>query len=284
MQAYTTLIDPANLEAMLGHSHWVVVDCRFSLADTEKGRRSWKESHIPGAVYAHLDEDLSGPGQPGAGRHPLPSVKKAARTFGQWGIGEDTQVVAYDDMSGAIAARLWWLLQWLGHEKVAVLNGGWTRWQAEGRPESSEKPKVTVRTFEPHPQAEFLIELRELKSRQASGDIRMLDARAPERYRGEEEPIDPVAGHIPGAVSAPHMAVVDGAGNWLSPDDLKTHFSTLLAGTPAEDSVCYCGSGVTACRNILAMQHAGLSRPRLFAPSWSGWIENPDHPVATASS
>jgi thiosulfate/3-mercaptopyruvate sulfurtransferase len=234
-----------------------------------------------GAVYAHLDEDLSGPGKPGAGRHPLPAPKKAARTFGHWGIGEGTQVVAYDDMSGAIASRLWWLLQWLGHEKVAVLNGGWTRWQAEGRPESAEKTKTVAKTFEPRPQPGFLIELDELKSRQAAGNIRMLDARATERYRGEEEPIDPVAGHIPGAVSAPHMAVVDKEGNWLPPAALETHFKTLLGEVPSEESVCYCGSGVTACRNILAIQHAGLGRPRLFAPSWSGWIANPEHPVAT---
>ncbi len=279
MQPYTTLIDPSALEAMLGHPDLVCVDCRFSLAEPQQGRRQYDESHIPGAVYAHLDEDLSGPGDAVAGRHPLPDPDRAGRTFGGWGIGAQTQVVAYDDMSGAIAARLWWLLQWLGHERVAVLNGGWQRWQAERRPESKDKPRPSPRTFHPQARPDWLIDVDELKGLHGRRDAIVVDSRTPERYRGEREPIDPVAGHIPGAVNAPHTAVVDAHGNWLRPDRLRGHFEAILRGRPARQAVCYCGSGVTACRNILAMQYAGLGHARLYAPSWSGWIADPSNPV-----
>lgn len=278
---YTTLISCKKLQQYLGRPDWVIVDCRFSLADTESGRRAYAQSHIPGAYYAHLDDDLSGSIIPGkTGRHPLPSVEAAAKLFSSWGIGPRTQVVAYDDMSGAIAARLWWMLRWLGHDQVAVLEGGWPAWQKAALPTDDQSPlkknegrfiaKVQNRLFA---DADFVEQVR------LDPQYRVVDSRTSERYRGEKEPIDPIAGHIPGALNYPHPGNVTPDGNWLSSENLRTRFQNLLGDTPSENVIFYCGSGVTACRNLLAFKHAGIGEGKLYAGSWSEWITDPKREI-----
>jgi len=279
--AFTTLIDPETLQRHLEHPDWVVVDCRFSLSDPEYGRRAYREAHIPGAVYAHLDEDLSGPIVPGrTGRHPLRDPEQLARKLGGWGIDNRTQVVAYDDAGGAFAARLWWLLGWLGHDAVAVLDGGWPRWVREGRPVRGGIETRTPRTFVPRIRPERVVSADEVLQHLHDPAWRLLDARAPARYRGEQEPIDPVAGHIPGAVNAPFAENLTPDGTFRPSEQLRQRFEALLGDVPSERVVCYCGSGVTAAHNLLAMAHAGLPGARLYAGSWSEWITDPRRPVA----
>lgn len=279
--AFTTLIDPETLQAHLEDPDWVVVDCRFSLSDPAYGWQAYQKAHIPTAVYAHLDEDLSGPMVPGrSGRHPLPDPDQLAQKLGAWGIGSCTQVVAYDDAGGAFAARLWWLLGWLGHDAVAVLDGGWPRWIGEGRPIREGVEQRPPCAFTPRLQPERVVTADDVKQRLHDPAWRLLDARAPERYQGVQEPIDPVAGHIPGAVNAPFSENLTSAGTFLSPERLRQRFAALLGGVPPERTICYCGSGVTAAHNVLAMTHAGLPGARLYAGSWSEWITDPRRPVA----
>jgi len=283
--AFTTLIDPETLQAHLDDPDWVVVDCRFSLSDPAYGRRAYQDAHIPGAVYAHLDEDLSGPIVPGrTGRHPLPDPDRLAQKLGAWGIDNRTQVVAYDDAGGAFAARLWWLLGWLGHDAVAVLDGGWSRWVREGRPVRSGIETRSPRTFVPRIRPERVVSADEVLQHLHDPAWRLLDARAPARYRGEQEPIDPVAGHIPGAVNAPFAENLTPDGTFRPSEQLRQRFEALLGDVPSERVVCYCGSGVTAAHNLLAMAHAGLPGARLYAGSWSEWITDPRRPVARGAA
>ena len=268
---FMTLIDPDALRPHLGDDTWALVDCRFALDDPARGRRAYQAGHIPGAVYAHLDDDLSGPVEPGVtGRHPLPDPETFAERLGRWGIDNETQVVAYDDAGGAIAARLWWMLRWLGHQAVAVLDGGFQRWQARGYPISMHPPEPEPRLFVPHPRPELLADADDAAG--AVPERILLDARDAARYRGAVEPIDPVAGHIPGAVNAPFKENLDADGCFLPPDALRERFDRLLDGRDAVEAICYCGSGVTAAHNLLAMRHAGLGDARLYAGSWSHWI------------
>ncbi len=279
--AFTTLIDPETLQAHLEASDWVVVDCRFSLSDPAYGRCAYRGAHIPGAVYAHLDEDLSGPIVPGqTGRHPLPDPDRLAQKLSAWGIDDRMQVVAYDDAGGAFAARLWWLLGWLGHDAVAVLDGGWLRWVREGRPVRSGIETRPSRRFVPRLRPERVVSADEVMQHLHDPAWRLLDARAPERYRGDQEPIDPVAGHIPGAVNAPFAENLTPEGTFRPPEQLRQRFEALLGDVPPDHVVCYCGSGVTAAHNLLAMVYAGLPGARLYAGSWSEWITDPRRPVA----
>lgn len=279
---YTTLISTTVLANHLTDPDWALMDCRFSLDDPERGRRDYQPAHIPGAVYAHLNEDLSGPVIPGrTGRHPLPEVEVIAHTLSQWGIDASVQVVAYDDAGGSIAARLWWMLRWLGHDAVAVLDGGWPQWQREGRPVRSGTESRAPRTFVPHPQPHLLASTSEIESSLLDHTSRLLDARAVERYRGEVEPIDPVAGHIPGAISAPFTENLNPDGCFRSPEEIRARFQALLREAPIDRVICYCGSGVTAAHNLLALAHAGLGDARLYAGSWSEWITDPHRPIET---
>lgn len=281
----SALISCAELQDKLDRADWAVVDCRFALDDTKRGRRAYPLNHIPGAIYAHLDEDLSGPVTKGVtGRHPLPRVETIAATFSSWGIDEHTHVVAYDDSGGAIAARLWWLLRWLGHDRVYVLDGGLAAWEREGRPLRSGIESRTERTFQPKPRDEMIAECEVVAQRRLDPDWKVIDAREDRRYRGEFEPIDPVAGHIPGAVNAPHPLTVGTDGRYRSPEDLRRHFEALLGGTSPGRAIVYCGSGVTATRNLLAMVHAGLDGARLYPGSWSEWITDPSRPIATGET
>jgi len=278
----STLIDPTDLATRLRDPLWRVVDCRFSLAAPDRGRADYRRSHIPGAVYAHLDEDLSAPVQAGrTGRHPLPDPRRLARTLGDWGIDASTQVVAYDDGSGGVAARLWWLLRWLGHEAVAVLDGGWAAWTAEGLPTDAAEASSPRRRFQASPRPELVLTADEAARWATDGRHALIDAREAIRYRGEAEPIDPVAGHVPGALSAPYLDNLGPDGRWLSAEVLARRYAALLGDRPAGDCAVYCGSGVTAAHDALAMVHAGLGEPRLYAGSWSEWITDPARPVAT---
>ncbi len=283
--SYTTLVAPATLRAHLDDPAWAVVDCRFSLDDTGRGRGAYLEAHVPGALYAHLDDDLSGPVRPGTtGRHPLPAVDAFAATLSRWGIDAAVQVVAYDDAGGGIAARLWWVLRWMGHGAVAVLDGGFPAWQRAGYPVRGGAETRPPRRFVPHPRPDLVADVEEVEARRADPAFRLVDARAAERYRGEVEPIDPVAGHIPGAVSAPWAENLDAAGCFLPPEALRARFETVLGDAPPDGVISYCGSGVTAAHNLLALAHAGLDGARLYPGSWSHWITDPERPVARDAS
>lgn len=279
---HDTLVDPATLAAHLDDPSWVVFDCRSTLIDPEAGLRAYAEGHIPGARYLHLDRDLSGSKTPDTGRHPLPVPQALAETLGKAGVDRDVQLVAYDDAGGSYAARLWWLARWLGHGRVAVLDGGWKRWVKEGRSVSVETPRPMPRQFGPlQVNGEAWVSTADvLEMVRGRKHGLLLDARGPTRFRGEEEPIDPVAGHVPSAVNLPFAGNVGEDGRFLSPEALRRRFEQVLGGVLPEQAVCMCGSGVTACHNLLAMEVAGLKGARLYAGSWSEWIRDPSRPVA----
>jgi thiosulfate/3-mercaptopyruvate sulfurtransferase len=283
---YRTLISVDELVRYLDDPHFIVVDCRFSLADNERGRRDYLQAHIPGAVYAHLDEDLSGPVIKGqTGRHPLPSIEKATSVFSDWGIEPGIQVVAYDDLGGALAAvRLWWMLRWLGHHDVAVLDGGWQIWQRAGYAIQEGNQSKSKRQFNPQPHPEKIATTKEVNERIGCQPSCIVDARTVDRFRGENEIIDPVAGHIPGALNLPFPENLTPTGIFRPPKELRQMYMDLLGDLPSEQAILYCGSGVTSIHNILAMVHAGLKEPRLYAGSWSEWILDPACPVATGES
>lgn len=279
-----TLISVNNLAAALEDPSLAIVDCRFSLDDTDRGRRDYSLSHVPGAVYAHLDEHLSAPVAPGVtGRHPLPDVQLLSDRLTSWGIGPGVHVVAYDDAGGAIASRLWWLLRWLGHDDAAVLDGGWPAWlELDGRAKGGlESRNPAVPPFAPRIRSAIVASTEEVISLAGASDSCLMDARGADRFRGENETIDPVAGHIPGAVSRPYADNLRADGTFRDADELRTIFEQTLAGLGPNQAVVYCGSGVTGAHDVLAMAHAGLDGARLYAGSWSEWITDPSRPVAT---
>lgn len=266
-----------------------IIDCRFKLDDPGWGEREYATSHIPGAVYAHLGRDLAGPKTGTNGRHPLPAVEMLASTFGRWGITPGLQVAVYDQDTGMFASRLWWLLRWLGHESVAVLDGGFRKWLAEDRPVSSEAGVRTPGVFTPQMRRDSVVTVEQVFAAGASraardGKPRLLDARAPERYRGEVEPIDKAAGHIPGAANHHYLLNVDERGIFRSRDELRAQFAEALHGTAPRDVISYCGSGVSACHNLLAMEHAGLTGAKLYPGSWSEWSSDPARPIEQTSA
>ncbi len=277
--SHTTLIDACTLHTHRNDPNWVVMDCRFSLADPEAGRRAYRDNHLPGAHYAHLDEDLSDPITPTTGRHPLPDPGRLAQKLGAWGIGHDTQVVAYDDMGGMLAAaRLWWLLRWLGHTACAVLDGGLPTWRRAGLPLTAEMPAARPTAFVPQPDDRLWMSTEQVLTLSATEVL--LDARAAARYRGEMEPIDPVAGHIPGALNLPTDGNLTPEGHFLPVAALRERFAAALNDRSPATVIHACGSGVTACHNLLAMEAAGLGGSRLYAGSWSEWIRDPQRAVA----
>jgi thiosulfate/3-mercaptopyruvate sulfurtransferase len=275
----TTLVDTATLDAHLTDPAWVVVDCRFALADSAWGSREYLTRHIPGAVYGDLEHDLSGAPSGRNGRHPLPNPDTLGRTLGRLGIAEGIQVVAYDQDSGMFASRLWWLLRWLGHDGVAVLDGGFGKWIAEGRRTSEGEETRAPKPFVGAPRSDMVVDVDEVARIAARVPARLIDARAPERYRGDIEPIDRVAGHIPGAVNDHFMQNLDEHGTFRSPQALRERLDAAIGGAPPNEIVCYCGSGVTACHNLLALERAGLPGARLYPGSWSEWSSDPSRPV-----
>jgi thiosulfate/3-mercaptopyruvate sulfurtransferase len=284
---WTTLVSCEQLNAELGAPGLVIVDTRFVLAgaDADAGERSWRQERLAGAGYAHLDRDLSDRRKPaGEGRHPLPDAKDFCRVLTRLGINADSQVVAYDAGDGAMAAaRFWWLMRLLGHQRVAVLDGGFARWQALAYPTERGEP-TTASTNESYPMCVFdaaqIVDADQVAARLPEAPGWMLDARSPERFRGEVEPIDPVAGHIPGAFNRPLSANLR-AGRFRAPEELRAEFLALIGSRNPDEIFLNCGSGVTACHNLLAMEHAGLPGARVYAGSWSGWISDPNRPVVT---
>lgn len=280
---WTTLVSAEDLAAVLGNPQVVVVDCRFVLAgaDPSAGEVAWRQSHVPGAGYAHLDRDLSDHDKPAReGRHPLPDAENFCATLVRLGVTPQSQVVAYDAGDGAMAAaRFWWLLRLLGHRRVAVLDGGFARWSALGLPLETTAPVLRKGHYEARFDPVGMVSAGEMRVLAATASGNVLDARAPERYRGEIEPLDKVAGHIPGARNRPYALNLRD-GRFKSAHELREEFAPLLGAHAAQEIVLYCGSGVTACHNLLAMEHAGLSGARIFPPSWSGWIDDPGNTVA----
>ena len=275
---YTTLISAPALQAYLHNPNWLIFDCRFNLADTDYGRRVYQAGHIPHAHYLHLDEDLSSPINAQTGRHPLPDPQILSVKLQALGLNPTIQVVVYDDNNGSMAARLWWLLRWLGHDAVAVLDGGLATWQAAGYALSTQSPTPTQQgQFQTRLKPEWVVTVEALSKPNA---WQLVDARAAERFRGEVEPIDPIAGHIADAWNRPLTENLDG-NQFKSAEQLKAEWQALLGNTAVENVVHMCGSGVTACHNLLAMEVAGLMGTKLYAGSWSEWIRDPSRPVAT---
>jgi thiosulfate/3-mercaptopyruvate sulfurtransferase len=276
----TTIVSVAELADHIFDADWCVVDCRHDLMDIELGRRQYAQGHIPGAQFAHVDDDLSGVKTGRNGRHPLPPREEMAARFRAWGISNDTQIVAYDASGGQFAVRLWWLARWLGHEKVALLDGGWQLWLAQTNRSSVEAPARPPGRFAAGASLERVVDARQLQAQLGAPQLLLVDARAAERYEGRVEPIDPVAGHIPGAINRfwqDNLA----DGRFKSPAQLRAEFERLLAGRAPAQLTAQCGSGVTACHHLLAMHIAGLPGGQLYPGSWSEWIADPSRPVAT---
>ncbi|MDP3450716.1 MAG: sulfurtransferase, partial [Anaerolineaceae bacterium] len=275
---FNTLISPTILAEHLHDPKWVLIDCRFDLADKEWGAEEYEMLHIPGAVYADLEKDVCGPITPTTGRHPLPEPKEFITTMQRLGINQDSQVVVYDTTGGGMACRLWWQLKFYGHKKVALLNGGLPNWLTEGRDTTDGVESNPAGDFSGVPDSKMLVTTDEVKAILESKTNVIIDSRAPERFRGEVEPIDTVAGRIPGAVNRFYNDNLDMNGLFLPAESLKTAFETLLNGLKPQDAVAYCGSGTTACHNLVAMAYAGLPMPRLFVGSWSEWIRDSKNP------
>jgi thiosulfate/3-mercaptopyruvate sulfurtransferase len=279
--SFTTLIKASELSTHIRDEDWAVIDCRFSLDKPEQGLQEYLESHITGAVYAHLDHDLSGAKISGAtGRHPLPKISTFAETLSSWGVDSATQVVVYDDSGGSIATRLWWMLKWAGHERSALLDGGWRSWRESGLTVQGGPECRPIKRFEPLELPDFLIKTEQVQNVIDNPDYLILDARTEARYLGEVEPIDPIAGHIPGAISSPFQENLTPEGKFLAPEILQKRYKKLIKSIPTTNVICYCGSGVTAAHNLLAMVYAGLGMGKLYAGSWSEWIFDPARPIA----
>ena len=272
------LVSCEQLAAHLNDPDWRIVDCRHQLSDVGYGQRVYAEGHLPGAFFMHLDRDLSGAMSGCNGRHPLPNPQVLAAKFGAIGISSRTQVVAYDDAEGMVSGRLWWMLRWLGHDNVTVLDGGFNRWVKEGRPLTRDIPVVLPTVFEVE-QRDWVVTADEVLANIASPELVVVDARGPDRFRGENETIDPVGGHIPGARNRFFRDNLDADGRFRPAAELRREFLELFAGTPPDKTVMQCGSGVSACHNLIALELAGLTGARLYAGSWSEWCSDSARPV-----
>lgn len=265
---------------MLHEPNAVIADCRFVLGQPDAGRQAYRKGHLPGAVYFDLEKDLSGPKREHGGRHPLPDLDEFARKLGEAGIDESVTVAAYDDQGGAMAARLWWLLRFLGHPRVMIMDGGYTHWREAGYPVTGEEPAPRpVRQFGVRVRHELVAGMEEVRSKLGRAGVVLIDSREGKRYRGEEEPIDPAAGHIPGAVNRFWKDNLAEDGMWKPGNALRGRFADLIAQD--NELIVYCGSGVTACPNVLALAEAGRPDAKLYLGSWSDWVSYPDNPVAT---
>jgi len=278
---HKTLVPAETLNDHLENPDWLIFDCRFQLDDPDWGGLVYEQSHIPGAMYAHLDRDLSSPKLPDTGRHPLPDAGKFARWLGEHGVDDGKQVVAYDQGGGAYAARLWWMLRWLGHDAAAVLDGGWSAWSSGGYPVSDVVPEPNPAAFEADVDDDLWLTSAQLEAALKNNRVRLIDARGGPRFRGEVEPLDPRAGHVPGAVNLPFTGNLDEQGRFKDARALEARFEPVVGDGAGSRVVHMCGSGVTACHNLLAMEVAGLGDSRLYAGSWSEWITDPRRPIAT---
>jgi thiosulfate/3-mercaptopyruvate sulfurtransferase len=275
---FTCLVSPDQLAQHLHDPQCVIFDCRFALTRPESGRQAYAKAHIPGARYAHLNEDLSGAVTPTSGRHPLPDPGLLASKLGLWGVDRDKQVIVYDDSFGSMAVRLWWLLRWLGHDAVALLDGGFPSWAKQGRELTAEIAVIRPTEFHPAPDDSLWVgsnaTLEALRQKRV-----IVDARAEERFSGLFEPLDKVAGHIPGSINSPFEDNLDLRGNFLPAQELRAHYESLLHGARPDEVIHMCGSGVTACHNLLALEIAGMPGGKLYAGSWSEWITDPSRPI-----
>ena len=281
---YRTIVSTGLLAEHLDQKDWVVVDCRYDLANETWGEEQYRNAHIPGASYASLGHDLAAPPDGRNGRHPLPGHEVMAATFGRLGVTSDAQVVAYDQGNGMYASRLWWMLRYMGHDAVAVLDGGFAKWLQEGRPTRDGVETPSPATFIARPRPGMRVTANQVWARLGDPAMTLVDARAPSRFEGREEPLDRVAGHIPGARNHFFQSNLQPDGTLLPPGTLREKFEATLAGTPPDHVTLYCGSGVTACHDLLAMEHAGLTGMKLFPGSWSEWSSDPDRPVETGPS
>ena len=281
MPSFTTLIDVASLASQIDSGELALFDCRSELGNPRWGEAQYADSHIPGAQFLHLERDLSSPVTATSGRHPLPDPQAFAQRLGALGAGTGLQIVAYDQGNGAYAARLWWLARWIGHARVAVLDGGFAAWRAAGLP-----LETTVRTPQPRSLEVRLddgaaVDSRTVDELRQRPDTLLVDARGANRFAGRDETIDPIAGHVPGARNLPFTGNVGADGRFLSAEALRRRWQVLLGSRPPSALIAMCGSGVTACHNLLALEHAGLGGGRLYAGSWSEWIRDPRRPIAT---
>ena len=277
---YKTLISPRELVAHLEDERFVIIDVRHDLAQPETwGESQYRAAHIPGAAFAHIDRDLSAPKTGKNGRHPLPTQAATSELFSRLGIDATRQVIAYDQANGMYASRVWWMLRWLGHDAVAVLDGGFDRWVKDGLPVTTAVPPARTASFVAHPVA-CTVDAAMVQSNLEGGPLVLIDARAPERYRGEVEPLDPAPGHIPGALNRPFPTNLGPDGTFKPAPVLRSEFEALLAGRDVSAVVHQCGSGVSACHNVLAMEVAGLPCGRLYPGSWSEWCADPARPIA----
>lgn len=278
---FSTLISAADLSANLRTPHWLIVDCRFDLARPAAGEEAYRSGHIPGAVYAHLDRDLASAITASSGRHPLPEPQAFADTLGRWGMTPATQVIAYDADNAAFAARLWWLLyRWIGHRAVAVLDGGFKAWTAAALPVATDVPARAATQYAVTPDRTAWLDAAQVADRVQRNDWLLLDARAPDRFAGKVEPIDPVAGHVPGAHNHPFALNLAGSGHFLPAGELRARFEKSQAGVGDDHTIVMCGSGVTACHSLLALEIARKPGAKLYAGSWSEWIRDPARPVS----
>jgi len=274
---FSTLITCDDLAEHVNDPAWRIIDCRHQLSDTAYGEKAYAEGHLPGAFFFHVDRDLSGKMTGQNGRHPLPDPARLAAKLGAAGVGSDTQVVVYDDDAGMYAARLWWLLRWMGHDRVAVLDGSVRAWIDQGRPLTTEKPGSVVKDFVARPR-DWVLTVEQVEANLGKNEFCLVDARGPDRFRGENETMDPVGGHIPGARNRFFRDNLDG-NVFRSADELRKAFQGVFSGVDPSRVVMYCGSGVTACHNLLALQVAGMPGAKLYAGSWSEWCSNPERPV-----
>lgn len=281
MTHYHTLVQAQAVAEHLRDPAWVLIDCSFDLSDPGNGESAYWEGHLPGAVYAHLDWDLAGPITARSGRHPLPDPARLAAKFASWGVENQSQLVAYDTSNGAFAARLWWLGKWLGHDRVAVLDGGRQAWEAAGLPLNKDRPRPSTGVFEVRVRPDLTVSTADLPAAMVSGHA-LIDARAPERFSGEVEPLDAKAGHIPGAINHPFQKNLDESGRFLPAGALRGRYAATLEDLQANPVICMCGSGVTACHSLLALEVAGIEGGRLYPGSWSEWIRDPGREIATS--
>ena len=274
------LIVADRLSAILDQPNLVIVDCRFSLSDPSAGRSSYARQHIPGAVFLDLDQDLAGPVGPGTGRHPLPGVEELEAKLGGLGISNSSRIVVYDDNNGAIAARAWWILHWLGHDAVELLDGGFEQWCRQGLPVETKSTELVNGNFTARVRSGLVLTTTELEDRLGRIDeLRLVDVRDGSRFRGEQEPIDPVAGHIPGSVNLPYARFLRDDGTWRPLEERAALLEGLLGDDRTVPWSLMCGSGVTACHLAISGLEAGFSEPRIYVGSWSEWIRDPARPV-----
>ncbi|MEM8843975.1 MAG: sulfurtransferase [Pseudomonadota bacterium] len=278
---YTTIISADELAEIINQDKVRIFDCRFSLKDPQGGLKSYQSGHIPNAQFADMDTQLSSAMSPTSGRHPLPNADHFIKQLCDWGVSNDTQVIAYDDMNGAFAARLWWMMRWVGHNKVAVLNGGLDKWTEQGCSLTQDTVEFPKSDFSGEANMDWLVDIDTVRSQLEAGKITLIDARSADRFTAKDQNTDPVPGHIPGATNLPFGGNLASDGLMQAPEAIKQRFENAIKDRPHDDVVNMCGSGVTACHNLLAQAVAGMPPMKVFIGSWSQWIKDPSRPVAT---